>query len=77
MCRIGLLVVSGGGINKDGTRLAQQEPSGTSRAKERDMEAKAVGGQGYIRCERTPLEQRTHSLTHWNDTWYLNFLNTH
>ena len=30
-----------GGINKDGTLLAQQESSGTSRAKERDMEAKA------------------------------------
>ena len=30
-----------GGINKDGTGLAQQESSGTSRAKERDMEAKA------------------------------------
>ena len=31
----------GGGFNKDGTLLAQQESSGTSRAKERDMEAKA------------------------------------
>ena len=31
----------GGGIDKDGTALAQQESSGTSRAKERDMEAKA------------------------------------
>ena len=29
------------GINKDGTQLAQQESSGTSMAKERDMEAKA------------------------------------
>ena len=29
------------GIKTDGTRLAQQESSGTSRAKERDMEAKA------------------------------------
>ena len=32
---------AGGAINKDGTQLAQEESSGTSRAKERDMEAKA------------------------------------
>jgi len=32
-----------GGINKDGTQLAQQESSGTSMAKERDIER----GGGY------------------------------
>ena len=39
-----------GGINKDGTRLAQQESSGTSRAKERDMEAKA--SKHASKCEQ-------------------------
>ena len=42
-----------GGINKDGTRLAQQESSGTSRAKERDMEAKASKQRGAIPADDT------------------------
>jgi hypothetical protein len=45
-----------GGINKDGTQLAQQESSGTSMAKERDMEAKA--SKHASKCEHACARAR-------------------
>jgi hypothetical protein len=48
--------VSGGGIIKDGNVLAQQESSGTSRAKERDMEAKA--SKHASKCEHACVRVR-------------------
>ena len=44
-----------GGINKDGTS-AQQDSSGTSRAKERDMEAKA--SKHASKCEHACARAR-------------------
>jgi hypothetical protein len=46
----------GWGINKDGTHLAQQESSGTSRAKGRDMKAKA--SKHASKCEHTCARAR-------------------
>ena len=56
VCRRALGCEWGGGINKDGPRLAQQESSGTSRAKERDMEAKA--SKHASKCEHARARAR-------------------
>ena len=56
VCRRALGCEWGGGTNKDGRWLAQQESSGTSRAKERDMEAKA--SKHASKCEHACARAR-------------------